>query len=129
MTGAFDPQAAPAARVVWSRLREVELHHVDLGTGYGPADWPEPFTLHMITSLAKDFAGREDGPRALLRSPEVGHDVPLGANSPMITGPARSVVAQVHAAEPMNGWMLNAQEPPSGVKLGAAPFSASNVPL
>ena len=84
---------APAARVIWSRLREVELHHVDLGTGYGPADWPEPFTLHMITSLAKDFAGREDGPRALLRAPEVGHDVPLGADSPTITGPARSVVA------------------------------------
>jgi maleylpyruvate isomerase len=84
---------APAARVVWSRLREVELHHVDLGAGYKPADWPEPFSLHMITSLAKDFAGREDGPRALLRSPEVGHDVPLGADSPVITGPAHSVVA------------------------------------
>jgi len=24
---------APAARVVWSRLREVEIHHVDLGSG------------------------------------------------------------------------------------------------
>jgi maleylpyruvate isomerase len=25
------------------RLREVEVHHVDLGLGYGPADWPEEY--------------------------------------------------------------------------------------
>jgi maleylpyruvate isomerase len=25
------------------RLREVEIHHVDLATGYRPGDWPEEF--------------------------------------------------------------------------------------
>ena len=25
------------------RLREVEMHHVDLGLGYSPADWPEEY--------------------------------------------------------------------------------------
>ncbi|MCC9176859.1 maleylpyruvate isomerase N-terminal domain-containing protein [Arthrobacter sp. zg-Y750] len=25
------------------RLREVEMHHADLGLGYGPADWPEEY--------------------------------------------------------------------------------------
>jgi maleylpyruvate isomerase len=38
----------PAARVVWSRICEVELHHVDLDAGYGPADWPASFSLRVL---------------------------------------------------------------------------------
>jgi maleylpyruvate isomerase len=34
----------PAAELLTRRLVEVELHHTDLGTGYGPADWPPAFT-------------------------------------------------------------------------------------
>jgi maleylpyruvate isomerase len=34
----------PASQVLTKRLVEVELHHVDLGSGYGPADWPAAFT-------------------------------------------------------------------------------------
>ena len=33
-----------AAELLTRRLVEVELHHADLGTGYGPADWPASFT-------------------------------------------------------------------------------------
>jgi maleylpyruvate isomerase len=33
----------PAAELLIRRLVEVELHHSDLGTGYGPADWPAAF--------------------------------------------------------------------------------------
>ena len=32
-------------RVLEGRIREVELHHVDLGLGYRPADWPPDFAL------------------------------------------------------------------------------------
>jgi maleylpyruvate isomerase len=88
---------SPAARVMWSRLREVEIHHVDLGAGYGPADWPEAFTLRMIRSLAQDFGARTDAPRAVLRSPEVSHDLVLGAEGeaagPVVSGPAAAIVA------------------------------------
>jgi maleylpyruvate isomerase len=34
----------PAAEVPLRRLVEVELHHADLGVGYGAADWPASFT-------------------------------------------------------------------------------------
>jgi maleylpyruvate isomerase len=34
----------PAAETLVRRLVEVELHHVDLGAGYGWRDWPESFT-------------------------------------------------------------------------------------
>jgi maleylpyruvate isomerase len=32
-----------ASRLLVRRLAEVELHHVDLGLGYTPADWPASF--------------------------------------------------------------------------------------
>ena len=31
---------SPASYVLLTRWREVEVHHVDLGMGYTPADWP-----------------------------------------------------------------------------------------
>jgi maleylpyruvate isomerase len=34
----------PAAELLTRRLVEVELHHCDLGAGYGPGDWPAVFT-------------------------------------------------------------------------------------
>src|SRR5689334_3396068 len=41
--GWLNGRTTPAAYVTWSRLREVEVHHADLGAGYRPADWPPPF--------------------------------------------------------------------------------------
>jgi maleylpyruvate isomerase len=38
-------------QVVWGRLREIEVHHVDLGAGYGPGDWSEAFTLHLLREI------------------------------------------------------------------------------
>lgn len=45
------------------RLREVEMHHVDLGMGYEPSDWPEeyvkwelPFMLATVPDRAEDVA-------------------------------------------------------------------------
>jgi maleylpyruvate isomerase len=41
----LDSAPFPAAQVLTRRLTEVELHHCDLGTGYGPADWPAAFSV------------------------------------------------------------------------------------
>jgi maleylpyruvate isomerase len=88
----------PAAGVVWSRLKEVEVHHVDLGAGYTPADWPEAFTLRMLRTLASDFTERDDGPRFVLRVPEIGHDIRFGdgVSSPVVSGSAAAAV----------GWLI-----------------------
>ena len=40
----LDTARFPAAQLLTRRLVEVELHHCDLGAGYGPADWPAAFT-------------------------------------------------------------------------------------
>jgi maleylpyruvate isomerase len=39
----LDSEPFPAALLLTRRLVEVELHHCDLGSGYGPADWPAAF--------------------------------------------------------------------------------------
>ena len=39
----LDSAPFPAAGLLTRRLVEVELHHADLGTGYGPAQWPDTF--------------------------------------------------------------------------------------
>ena len=39
----LDSDRFPASQLLIRRLVEVELHHGDLGVGYGPADWPAAF--------------------------------------------------------------------------------------
>lgn len=78
-------QSAPALMVVWSRLREVEVHHVDLDAGYGPADWPEAFTLRLLQEVAHSLPG--------LAVRLVADDLPLtvevGSEPVTVSGPAR----------------------------------------
>src|SRR5207302_4080798 len=39
---------SPAAKVMFSRWREVEVHHVDLGLGYEPDQWPEDLARQWL---------------------------------------------------------------------------------
>jgi maleylpyruvate isomerase len=51
----------PAARLAYSRWREVEVHHVDLGLGYEPDQWPDGLVDRMLPDLLAglpDRAGR-----------------------------------------------------------------------
>ena len=94
-----------AAQFMWFRLREVEIHHVDLDAGYGPADWPEAFALRLCRTVAEDMAKRAEGPRVVLRTPEVGHDLVLGdaVASPVVSGPVRAVAAWLIGRSDGNG--------------------------
>jgi maleylpyruvate isomerase len=88
---ARDGHTDPAVNIVWRRLREVEIHHVDLGAGYTPADWPESFTLRMLKQIAERFG--DEGLRVVVRVPELGHDLPIGDGGPTVSGPANAVTA------------------------------------
>lgn len=44
------------------RLREVEMHHVDLGLGYSAMDWPEEYVDWELPVLLASAAGRLDSP-------------------------------------------------------------------
>jgi maleylpyruvate isomerase len=68
----------PAAEVLTRRLVEVELHHCDLASGYGPADWPPAFAdmelAEPMRSQRQDRRTRsqpapDTAPRSTARSP------------------------------------------------------------
>jgi maleylpyruvate isomerase len=58
----LDSAPFPAAQLLTRRLVEVELHHGDLGTGYGPAHWPTAFAAMELAepmqSLRQDRIDR-----------------------------------------------------------------------
>ena len=61
----------PAAHLLTRRLAEVELHHCDLGAGYGPADWPATFAAMELAEPVRSL--REDRlRRAQQASPATG---------------------------------------------------------
>jgi maleylpyruvate isomerase len=101
-----------AAAVMWSRLREVEIHHVDLDAGYTPAQWPDSFTLRLLRGVAQDFGGRSNVPAMVIRCPEVGHDVLIaGDGSPCaVSGPAWAAAAWLIGRH--DGSALTAAPPP-----------------
>ena len=80
----------PARGILSRRLSELEVHHVDLGTGYEPGDWPADFVGAALARVANDFAGRPDAP-AFLARPD-GHEAPF-AIGPASPGPASPVPA------------------------------------
>ena len=45
---------------VWSRWREVEVHHVDLGLGYSPAEWPVAFVTRGLEYAFDELPARAD---------------------------------------------------------------------
>jgi maleylpyruvate isomerase len=54
----LDSAPFAAADLPLRRLVEVELHHCDLGTGYGPADWPGAFAAMELAEPMR--SQRED---------------------------------------------------------------------
>lgn len=53
----WESPASPARR-----LREVEVHHVDLGLGYEPSDWPEEYVAWDLPVVLASVPGRAAGP-------------------------------------------------------------------
>ncbi|SNT62350.1 maleylpyruvate isomerase [Asanoa hainanensis] len=80
----------PTLYSTWRRLREVELHHVDLAAGYGPDDWPDAFAHRLL----RDVVGGFDGTTPLvLRPADIGHPLEVGTGGPVVSGSACELVA------------------------------------
>ena len=71
----------PAREILRTRLSELEFHHVDLGTGYPPGDWPAGFVADALPRVAASFAGRPDMTACRL--------APDGWPDSFLVGPAR----------------------------------------
>jgi maleylpyruvate isomerase len=55
----------PASQLIFSRWREVETHHLDLGLGYTAQDLPQALVDRWLPSLIEGLSARAD-PKALL---------------------------------------------------------------
>lgn len=53
-------QQRPTSFLPFTRWREVEIHHVDLGLGYGFADWPQTLVDRWLPSLIESLPSRTD---------------------------------------------------------------------
>ncbi len=51
---------------LWSRAREVEVHHVDLAMGYEPTDWSVGFVTGALEEIFGTFARRASNGRPLI---------------------------------------------------------------
>jgi maleylpyruvate isomerase len=77
----------PASVVVHMRIREVEIHHADLGLDYTAADWPAEFVAMLLQFRTAAYDG----------TPFVGHATDLdqswsfGAGGPTVSGPGSAL--------------------------------------
>jgi maleylpyruvate isomerase len=70
-----------------ARWTELEIHHADLGLGYGPADWPVEFGVGVVGRRQQELG--LDGPSMVLRATDTGDVWKTGEGAgPEITGTA-----------------------------------------
>lgn len=112
-----DGAQVPAAALPWRRLREVEVHHVDLAAAYRPENWPEAFVLRLLHEAATDLSGRQDAPAVVLRATDLGcelnFELSVGdrAGAPTVSGPACSVVAWLVGRRNGTGLTITPSQP------------------
>jgi maleylpyruvate isomerase len=86
----------PAAAVPWARLREVEVHHVDLAAGHTADDWSEAFAQLLLREIITRLSAADPpAPALVLRPDGIDHPLTIGdpANAPTVAGPTQSVAA------------------------------------
>ncbi len=82
--------------LVGLRIREVVIHHVDLGTGFAPADWSAGFTARTLGELLPRLAELGTMPVGRLRATGSGQVWASGGAPGELSGPATSLL----------GWLL-----------------------
>jgi maleylpyruvate isomerase len=65
------------------RVREVEIHHADLGLDYTAADWPEEFVVLLLDSRS---GADHDGTPFLARAVDLDRTWPFGTGGPTVSG-------------------------------------------
>lgn len=82
-------QLVPVVAVPVMRLREVEIHHADLGSGYSHADWSPEFAVQLLDSVA----GRSTPEPFVARAPDLDLEWGFGEGDdrPVVVGDAAAL--------------------------------------
>ncbi|MEV6771066.1 maleylpyruvate isomerase family mycothiol-dependent enzyme [Nocardia sp. NPDC051030] len=92
----------PATRVVWMRLLEVEIHHVDLDVGYTPAEWSADFVGGLLPQSVAEVKPAE-GSGFTVVATDTGYSGTVGTSSTTITGTAADLAAWLIGRSPGTG--------------------------
>jgi maleylpyruvate isomerase len=87
-----------ATGVMWARLREVEVHHVDLSLSYVPSSWPAAFVHRLLHEVAVGFTADPKAPAMRLHAEDLGHELAIGSSSALAGAPTVSGPGHVLAA-------------------------------
>lgn len=68
------------------RIREIEIHRVDLAAEYQPVDWSTTFTLRTLGQLTSFFRDQREVPACVLRSVDSGRCWEVGDTGPDLLG-------------------------------------------
>ncbi|MEV7971347.1 maleylpyruvate isomerase family mycothiol-dependent enzyme [Sphaerisporangium sp. NPDC088356] len=94
------PPDHPAWYVLVRRIREVEIHHVDLGAGYTWADWPEAFVRRELHDAMAGWPYAESTVSELHAG---GRSWTGLGEGPVVEGPAPVVLAWLTGRLPDGG--------------------------
>jgi maleylpyruvate isomerase len=98
--------AWPMVSVVPTRRRELEIHHVDLGTSYTRDDWPEDFVIELLDTVTVDH--ESSGPFQV-RATDVGRAWSVGGEGgPLVMGTGADL-----------GWWLTGRSSGDGLSCDA----------
>jgi maleylpyruvate isomerase len=97
-------RAVPASQVVWMRAREVNVHAVDLATGFTFDELEPAFTRTLITDVVRRRTGRGDGPALRLLATDTG-------NTWRIDGTGQPILVPVPLAR-LAGWLTGRENRP-----------------
>jgi maleylpyruvate isomerase len=90
----------PAEHVGAMRLREVEIHHADLGCAYSPTDWPGEFSRALLEETSHRH---QDSVNATLVATDLDWSLRLGNGYPTVTGPAHGLAWWLTGRTPYPG--------------------------
>ncbi|MDQ3952417.1 MAG: maleylpyruvate isomerase family mycothiol-dependent enzyme [Actinomycetota bacterium] len=84
----------PAESFLFARLREVEIHHVDLAAGYGPRDWSGDFVRRVLEQVPDRLGPDVDEPFVAVAA-DTGTRIHVGAGSATteVAGPGDALLA------------------------------------
>jgi maleylpyruvate isomerase len=77
----------PAGVVGSMRVREVEIHHADLGLDYTAADWPSGFVVLLLDSRSQSH----DGPAFVADATDLDRRWEFGTGGPTVSGVASAL--------------------------------------
>ncbi len=82
----------PGAELPYRRMREVEIHHVDLALGYTPAHWPPGFAVRTLDEITQGFLAKAS-PVATLHDRGAGRTWTIAGAGPRLVGQDSALLA------------------------------------